>query len=190
MRAKLFELYFESGVSTIELTKTRFCHPLLPEEQIAVRGKVAGAILRSGAFQWTKGVQALAQLMLAALSKRSKREADLNGVRGSFAAALDEAVHKSSLWLLDLFGMDEHGVPLAKRVLLRSNPGLRRPGPVSLSLNRSFIPLSGIRVYLNGMRLDAREDLLHLAHRISGVESPESYEEFSGGKRTRRASVR
>jgi hypothetical protein len=170
MKAPQLELYFESAAQRTELTKTRFIHPLLSAERVAVRGKMAGAIFESGTFQWTKGVQALARLLIAALAASGAGDADLGGTRGSLAAALDEAVHKGSLWLIDMFGMDGSGVALAKRLLLRSNPGLRRPGPVCLSLNRTFLPPAKISVILNGKPLTTACELEHLDTRLAALE--------------------
>lgn len=175
MKSTLLELHFETTLAErAELVKTRFAHPRLAAERIAVRGKTPGALFEAGSFQWTKGVQALALLILGALCGTPKDEADLTGTRGSAAAALDEAVHKSSLWVLDMFGMDLTGTALAKRLLLRSNTGLRRPGPVSISLNRSFLPLSAVRVVWNGVPVKRGAQLEELirATRSLSASSP------------------
>jgi hypothetical protein len=140
----------------IELEKITFRSPLLLDEIRAVRGKTPGAYLRSVTFQWTSAVQALSILLLRAAQRQvcesNSEEPLLQGGKGSPAASLDAALNKDSAWL-DLFGGDERGKPMSKQILLRSNSGLRRTGPVTISLNERILPRECISVYLDNKRV-------------------------------------
>ena len=146
-----FSLWF-SGSPHIELTKTAFTSPLLPDTVWAVRGKTPGAFSTKSTFQWTSAVQAMSILMLRAAvhSKRGSKSPLplLEGGPGSLANSLDAALYKQTTWL-DLFGYDKHGNSLSRRVFPRTNPGRRRPGPVMVSLNDHLLPKSCIWVFIN-----------------------------------------
>ena len=135
----------------VELIKTAFCSPAIPDEICAVRGKTAGAFTTSVTFQWTPAVQALSVLLVrAAIQAKagSKHSPLLEGDRGSLAASLDAALYKQTAWL-DLFGASVNGDPLSRRILVRTNPGLRRLGPVTISLNEKILPRSSIDVFID-----------------------------------------
>lgn len=157
MQDKLFKLYFYGN--TPELSKTEFFHAAYNDGiQECIRGKDAGGLRGAGSFQWSKGTQALCQLVLKH-KLSSEGVSYLSGVRGSFAAALDNALQKRSVWLMDMFGTDSNGNALAARFIHRSNPGLRRPGPVYLSLLASAIPPEVITVYSNDIKLKTHAEI-------------------------------
>jgi hypothetical protein len=70
----------------------------------------------------------------------------LAGARGSSIASLDYAISKQPCWLTDMFGTDSFGISLVRRLILRTNPERKRPGPVFLSLNTRYLDPSMIEV--------------------------------------------
>lgn len=149
------ELWFLFG-DNLELNKTIFRSPSLPSPICAVRGKTAGAYTTTTTFQWTSAVQALSILLLKAVvrerSDSDAREPLLEGSSNSLAASLDAALYKQTAWL-DLLGWTASGDPLSRRILRRTNPGRRRPGPVMISLNQNLLPPSAIVVYCDNQRV-------------------------------------
>jgi hypothetical protein len=147
-------LDFAHDDGQIQLEKTVF--RLRAEiEFIAVRGKTSGAYKCSGSFQWTPAVRAVSVFFVQALA-RSFEEVDsteptISGRRGSLASSLDYAIDKEPQWLCDMFGLDEAGKTNLRRLIFRSNPGGKRPGPVSLGLNESALPTQNITVLLNSI---------------------------------------
>lgn len=139
-----------------ELLKTTFRSPSIPSEVHSVRGKTAGAYVNSTTFQWTAAVQALSVLLLraAADGRRAVKSVHvmLEGGQNSLASSLDGALQKQVGWL-DLFGSNAHGESLSKRILIRTNTGMRRPGPVSVSLNEHVLPRGAITVHVDNQRI-------------------------------------
>lgn len=134
-----------------------------------VRGKTGGAYGASfdsyATFQWTSAVKALTVLLLRTAANRG---ALLEGRRGSLAASLDQALEKQTGWLSDIFGSDVKGEPLARRVIQRSNPGGRLPGPVALAIRQSILPSSAIQVFIDDTQVNDLELLERLADAIEG----------------------
>lgn len=153
-------LWFTSD-QRIELIKTNFRSPLLHKEVCAVRGKTAGAFATT-TFQWTSAVQALSVLLLRALERVKRgilsKEPLLEGGKRSLASSLDASLYKQTLWL-DLFGSNAHGESLSKRILPRTNPGRRRLGPVTISLNERLLPSTAIKVFVDNKPVDDCERL-------------------------------
>ncbi len=152
-------LRFECHSSQFQLIETSFNHDLLGKPLHSIRGKVAGAYPDAGTFQWTKAVQALTLLIIRAKLENSQtlagvkeetleraRTPELVGYRGSFAASLDAAMSKAPCWLVEMFGSDSRGICLVERLLTRTNSGLRRPGPLAISLNRKFLSIQEIQI--------------------------------------------
>ncbi len=144
--------YFTPNSGEIQLEKTVF-RSFSGFEFICVRGKTSGAYQCSGSFQWTPAVKAVCVLFLQALS-RSFGTVDniapmISGRRGSLATSLDYAIDKEPQWLCDMFGLDESGKTNLRRLVFRSNSGSKRPGPVSLSLNKSALPAKNITVLVD-----------------------------------------
>ena len=151
----LFESYFLSE------NPARSCH--------SVRGKVPGAYLGAGTFQWTSAVKALS--VLAMRSKAAALQAEpapfaLEGFRSSLASSLDFALSKQTTWLVEMFGYDATEQPLLKRLFLRSNPNLKRPGPVGVALNPSRLTATDIEIVLQGATVNTASQLLALAEEI------------------------
>lgn len=161
-------LWFTSD-RRLELIKTSFKSPTLPEVVVAVRGKTAGAFSTSATFQWTAAVQALSLLLLKAVIRHQSGSNDneplLEGGRGSLASSLDASIYKNTSWL-DLFGSDVHGDSMSRRVLKRTNPGRRRSGPVMISLNEKVLPKQSILVFLDSKRLFDPAQLAQCANEI------------------------
>ncbi len=169
---KKFVLKF-SDVPRLELIEMEFTHPLIQSKLKSIRGKVAGSFKGWGTFQWTRAVQALALLSVNS-SLYSKKYAtpevpfpSIEGRESSLALSLDYAIQKRTNWLLDIFGCDSAGLALARRLFLINNSGIKRPGPVVISFNASFLPLDAISVELNGIELNKHDALLSLVDRLS-----------------------
>jgi hypothetical protein len=114
-------------------------------------------------------VRALA--LLAAKATVAPEDARIQGEGGSLAASLDYALSKQPEWLTDLFGCDHEGVSYARRLILRTNPERKRPGPVVLALNFVYLPISSIEVYVSG-KIASSEQLAALLTSLSG-EAPQ-----------------
>jgi hypothetical protein len=160
---EIFILKF-SQEPTIALLETYFKNPLDNSVSRCVRGRTGGAYEGFGSFCWSKGVWALSTLLVR-YKRRSLRNEALEhgllvGYAGSLAATLDWAISKESVWLLDMFGADSGGRPVARRLLLRSNPCLKRPGPVSIGVNSRILPQEQLRIYLNGSPAEDLETLI------------------------------
>lgn len=168
-RAAYFTLHFTGG-DCRELERTVFFHPLVGDERVAVRGKTAGVWVGAGTFQWSPAVRALAALIVRlkawSLSQGSVAQPVLSGEGASPAASLDYALAKQPLWLSDMFGVDSRGRTLAARVFQRSNPERRHPGPVVLTVNPRFLPLSAVRVHVERQEVSTAEELQGLAGNI------------------------
>lgn len=137
-----------------ELSETRFEFSLSETPLRAVRGKTSGAYAACGSFPWTSAVQALALLFLRSASKALLAESSdvdlcLSGNHGTPASSLDYAIDKSPQWLIDMFGNDSHGTPTIKRLIRRTNPNRKRPGPVILAVNDFLLPPSSVQILVD-----------------------------------------
>lgn len=136
----------------LELIKTSFRSPSVPDEVCAVRGKTPRAHSAAVTFQWTAAVQAFTVFILraAVLAHQDSRahEPIVEGGQYSIASSIDYALYKENAWL-DLFGGDIRGDALSKKIIVRTNPGRRRPGPVTISLNERLLPKSAISVVID-----------------------------------------
>lgn len=155
-----------------QLTETFFKHPLLESPCQSVRGKTAGAYERLGTFQWTTAVQALSLLLIETVLSYKKNPvqpepAQLSGLGGTLASSLDYALSKSPIWMAEMFGSDSLGNVLSKRVIKRTNPNRKRPGPVVLSVNDNFIDFSSIEVVIDGCAIVEHERLNELSTELS-----------------------
>ena len=150
--AELSLWFAKTDKEAYELEKTQFIGNPANDQIIAVRGKTAGAYKGAGTFQWTPGVKALAVVFLTALARHLKGTKTmlplLEGERGSLASSLDYALNKQPEWVFDMFGSDEKSNAYLRQLLLRSNTGRRRSGPVSISLNEEFLLPQSIKIYL------------------------------------------
>ena len=162
------DLWFASGEKT-ELIQTNFRCPLLYKEVCAVRGKTAGAFSTDITFQWTSAVQSICVLLLkaSALAKEGKGidRPIMEGYKGSMAASLDDSLYKQTAWL-SLFGANIKGDSLSKRLFPRTNPGRRRFGPVSISLNEKVLKAENINIYMNSQLISNTKTILECVSEI------------------------
>ena len=151
-----------------ELVGAAFWNPFVGKRLISVRGRAPGALQADGTFCWTAGVQALSVLLLKHSLARKEPDATgphsplLSGGRGSRAASLDFAISKQSLWLQDFFGVDKAGRMYARRIILRSNPERKLPGPVVLGINGRILPAEKIVVYRDERELKTDSEVRNL----------------------------
>ena len=139
------KLYFESG----QLTEVAFQESAQSDVRRGIRGKTGGAFRCAGSFQWTSAVRALSLLMVQ--TSLNPQTATIEGYGGSLAASLDYALSKQPVWIADMFGCDPKGICNARRMILRTNPERKRPGPVVLAVNHVYLPATAIEVFVNGM---------------------------------------
>lgn len=155
-----------------QLESTVFLHPLIGSEIITQRGKVACSFSGYGTFQWSSAVKSLTYLLLlgAAWGRLKERESlmppRIEGERHSAAASLDYALGKQPHWLLDMFGISPRGDCYARRLIQRSNPERRRPGPVVLTLNINFLEPQNIFVRWEKERIEDAVVLGELANKV------------------------
>lgn len=178
---------FFTGNEAPELFRTYFTHPLLERERRCVRGKSEGAYRGYSSFQWTSAVKALAVFFLRARLQADERDERvlLEGESGSLAASLDYAIGKLPAWMMDMFGVDGRGTTLLARIVNRTNPERKRPGPVALSLNQGALPPCNVKVIWDSRELDSHEDLRRLC---SLLEDRSSIAERSGATRIARVA--
>jgi hypothetical protein len=156
-------LYFESG----ELTEVIFQDGQNTPARASVRGKTGGAFRTAGSFQWTSAVKAFALLVVKTCA--ISEDTLLRGDGSSLAASLDYAISKQPLWLTEMFGSDQNGICLVRRMILRTNPERKRPGPVTLGINHMYLPLESIVVFESGQRCTP-ERLQVLHGQLQGLE--------------------
>jgi hypothetical protein len=136
--------------SSMELQRVLFQAPLGAEPRVSVRGKTQGAYRGAGTFQWTPAVKALLELAeLTCAWLQSGCQGDqprISGGRGSGALSLDYAIGRAAEWVVDMFGAELSGAPVARRVFARTNSELKRPGPVTIAFNLQFLAANSIRI--------------------------------------------
>lgn len=158
------KLYFEAG----QLTEVAFCDGVSGDIRRSIRGKSGGAYRSAGSFQWTSAVRGLALLAVRAVS--DLEESFIKGGGGSLAASLDYAISKQPMWLTEMFGCDQSGISLIRRMVLRTNPERKRPGPTVLSINERFMPRASISIIVDGVKA-SREELLVLSAALMDEEA-------------------
>lgn len=163
--------HFAHSAGRIELEQTVF-RASSDMEFVAVRGKTSGAYGCTGSFQWTPGVKAVCVFFLQALG-RSRAGCNnsapiISGGRGSLASSFDYAINKEPQWLCDMFGLDAAGKTNLRRLIFRSNTNIKRPGPVSLSLNHSALAPEDITVLLDSTPVDCVESLDEIISSLLG----------------------
>lgn len=154
MRKVKIELVFTQSKNDYELTRIAFDHSINDTTIFSERGRNGGTRSKDGGFPWSSGVQSLALFFLTA-----KCSADLNlpilaGEAGSAAASLDYAISRQANWLLDSFGVDKNGISILRRVIKRSNPERKRPGPVCLFLNASCLLQDQIKIVIDNAEVE------------------------------------
>jgi hypothetical protein len=160
-----------SGAEEPALEEVTFSYDPALGEITSIRGRSAGAGIQSGNFAWSPAVKALTVLLLRT-SEHALRGGTidstppLEGTAGSLASSLDYAFAKNPAWLSDMFGCDTGGEPYARKLILRTNPERKRPGPVVLSINRYVLDPKLIRVLLDGLDVVDPATLREMANRI------------------------
>jgi hypothetical protein len=81
------------------------------------------------------------------------QEAGLCSDATPWALSLDFALSKKPRWLLDMFGVDQSGTPILKRLFIRMNPEKKRPGPAWVSMNPAFLDPGNISIFLDGVEV-------------------------------------
>ena len=157
------KLWFRSALGDPQLDRAAFSHKLLndPGTRVSMRGRTPGVLpQRTGNFLWSNGVRAMCLLFVQTQLAECQQQECKNGARFlpylegdrlSPASSLDLALSKTPLWLQDLFGLDSRNHSIAHRMFRRSNPELKRPGPVLVSLNQEFLPSSSVVIFVNGV---------------------------------------
>lgn len=168
MTLRQFQFYF-AGSEKVELIETCFRGAPLDIPRVTVRGKTSGASRNAGTFQWTSAVRALCYLFVkAALSKIESGQAPLLvGAHGSSAASLDYAISKQPGWLVDMFGSTSCGRCAIQRLVDRTNPERKRPGPVTIGFKALVIAESRIEIFLEGRPVSCAAGLQDLLDRLS-----------------------
>lgn len=157
-------LSFELG----QLTEVTFQESPGSPARVCVRGKTSGPCRTAGSFQWTSAVKALSLLVVK--TALSPDNALVKGDGHSLAASLDYAISKQPMWLSEMFGWDPKGVSLARRLILRTNPERKRPGPVTLGINQKYLLPNAISIYVDG-KLGSGERLETLCNQLEGLDS-------------------
>jgi hypothetical protein len=145
------------------LVETSFSDSEAGIDSRSVRGKTAGAFRNVGSFQWTTAVKALSLLAIkAGLAQRAgvtRVDHRLAGEKGSLAASLDYAISKQPEWLVEMFGVDSRGISLVRRLVRRTNPERKRPGPVVLGFSEAALESIWFRFTLNGASVESISEL-------------------------------
>jgi hypothetical protein len=142
-----FKLFFKFNSKKCELVKTEY--NCLTNRRIitCVRGQQE----RVGFFQWRRGVQALALLLLK--SKRASFDgiepALIEGGRKSLAASLGYSIAKNSTWSNNMFGSDFGGRSYIRTVLRYSNLEPRGDVPVVFRVNQNVLSSLQIGIFVN-----------------------------------------
>jgi tRNA A-37 threonylcarbamoyl transferase component Bud32 len=160
-------LYFSAG-SSPELLETRFYHAqFAPWGRRSVRGKDEGAHAGSASFQWSPALKVLAAYLLSCAASGRRSSGDLcpplMGERSSPAASLNYAMSKKPGWIKDMFGEDSNSHPYLLDLISRTNPDLKRVGPVILCLNSQMLPPERISVYVGDRQVDGVEKIEQMA---------------------------
>ena len=180
MTSRMFELHF-AGKGDVQLVETYFSDSAAGTQLVSVRGKTAGAFRDAGTFQWTSAVRGLCVLCIkTVLAHRYPADSPTRHILGfqtSLAASLDYAITKQPSWIRDMFGLDVKGNTLAQRLIARTNPNRKRPGPVILGLNERALPTEAIRVYWNGEKVEQFDTLQTLLLCLGDAEHASISEE-------------
>lgn len=157
----------------IELIQFEYFCPINKAIRISIRGRQSLKDNSSGNFQWTSAVIALCCTLIKAKlddlidpHERHGRGSGINSDDSKLALSLDYALTKNPIWLMDMFGVDQNGTCLSRRLLLRINSEKKRPGPVVINLNNSFISPKNIGIYLDDKEIIERFEFIKL---IEGI---------------------
>jgi hypothetical protein len=174
------ELHF-AGSSEVQLIETRFEGPWTKAPIVAIRGKTLGAFKNVGTFQWTSAVRALCVLGIKAVLARETSEtlpAQLSGLKASLAASLDYALSKQPGWVRELCGADSHGDAHMRKLIIRTNPERKRPGPVVLALNERVLPSQDIHLFWDHKVVTGATQVAQLLEAINTEEAAQRPNSF------------
>lgn len=156
------KFFFSKGSSRVD-SQARLCRVesrFGSIERCAVTESLGALDSHCGRFRWSRAVRAMSvvavRTSLATLDPTV--EPRITGGRGSFAAALDGALSKEPVWLLETFGIFPNGSPVSRRLFARSNPGRKRVGPVAVSLS-SRVRGAEVSIFVNGAKLVCATEL-------------------------------
>ena len=160
--------------SSVELVRTRFLSTLCESVLECSRGKSYQSLGMTGSFGWSAAVRGLCLLFIQSAINRVAGSnipwgTLVQGLRGSPSAALDAALSKQPVWVQDMFGVDSTGLSNLRRILVRNNPELKRPGPVILGLHRNWAESLQVRIFLNDREITDRIELETL---VSSLQQP------------------
>ena len=68
-----------------------------------------------------------------------------------------------------MFGVDQSGAPIIKRLFIRMNPEKKRPGPAWVSINPAFLDPTNIAIFLDGVEVTTLSELNTLL-KLIGLE--------------------
>lgn len=179
-------LKFLRNDSSAELFESEFSSSLVGRTLRCARGRYAFTECLEGTFLWTSAVQSMSAVAIkskiAGLTRTTPQAwpqaAGLCSDATSWALSLDFALSKKPRWLLDMFGVDQTGAPIIKRLFIRMNPEKKRPGPVWVSINPAFLDPSNIAIFLDGVEVTTLSELNTLL-RLIGLEGEVSSERES-----------
>lgn len=169
MTPQSLELHF-AGKADVELIETRFEGAWTKEPLVAIRGKTIGGFKNVGTFQWTSAVRAFCVLCIKsviAVQEKNPVAGQLAGVKGSLAASLDYALSKQPAWLREVCGSDPQGNAYMRKLIVRTNPERKRPGPVVLGINERIMSIGDIKIFRDRQKLTSTEDLQKLLSAIT-----------------------
>lgn len=165
----LLKLVFE-GTSSPQLIASEFANSSLMASFRCIRGNTPAAP-STGTFPYSSGVAGLALLTVKSClaahgSSLDKTSAFLEGGKATLAASLDHSLSKKPAWLMDMFGTDAAGRPVAARLFRRINPERKRSGPVRIMFNPSFLSDCAFQIEIDGVVVTRPALLRQLAHQI------------------------
>ncbi len=131
----------------------------------------------SGSFKWSSAVRALSALILRTVCKHSGSvegvEPSIHGESLSLASSLDYALSKEPAWMIEMFGSDLTGRCFLRKLIYRTNPERKYPGPVILTLNKNCLHPDSIRIFWNSQVVDQGEHFHHLLNDVEGKKCSE-----------------
>ena len=164
-------LNFWSEGGKTQLASTEFHCGWADSTCFSVRGKVAGAYAGAGTFQWSRAVHGLCLLMAIGASRRfsilQRPTVMLTGGVNTLASSLSYAIDKQPGWIVDMFGANSQGVPNIKRLILRSNAGLKSGPEVALSVNSNTILPRNITLKVNGALCECESEINQLISNLN-----------------------
>lgn len=167
-------LKFLSAGESAQLEETHFSSPLIGRTVSCRRGVQTVVKTHHGTFAWSAGVMGLSAIFIRAKASScsSSSQAELAKASGissaesDWARAFDSSLSKRPQWALDMFGLDASGTPLLRRLFVRQNPEKKRPGPVAVYLNTSFLQPTAVSISLDGQELTDVASLKGLLRQI------------------------